>query len=632
MPLLKLESLHLHYGTQVLLDDVGLTIRRGERWGLLGRNGAGKTTLLRVLDGELQTDSGERWVRPGVRIARLQQTLPDADSSTVYDVVAEGLAEAGKLVAEYHHLLQDGEEIDFDRLSIVQQALEAADGWALQQRVETTITQLQLPQDAKMGELSGGWRRRVALARALVADPDILLLDEPTNHLDIPAIQWLETQLQQYRGAIVLITHDRRFLQSVATRIAELDRGHLTSWEGSYQGFLAHRDQELEAEERANALFDKKLAQEEVWIRQGIKARRTRNEGRVRALETMRSERQQRREKVGSANFVVEEASRSGKVVAELDHVSKHFDGKTVIRDFSTIIQRGDRVGIVGANGAGKSTLVKMILGQLQPDEGSVKLGTKLEIAYSDQLRGKLEPEKNLIDNVCGGQEFIELNGKRRHAISYLGDFLFSPERVRTPVKALSGGEQNRAILARLFSKPANLLVLDEPTNDLDIETLELLEDILLSFDGTVILVSHDRDFMDHVVTQLLIVRGDGSVEEQAGGYSDWEARGGRLAAPETRGQQMPASKPEPAATAPAPAAAATPSRRKLSYKEQRELEALPAKIDALEQQQSALEARTTDATFYQQSREAMDAVLAELSDVQESLDAAIERWAELEA
>jgi ABC transport system ATP-binding/permease protein len=632
MPLLKLESLHLHYGTQVLLDDVGLTIRRGERWGLLGRNGAGKTTLLRVLDGELQTDSGERWVRPGVRIARLQQTLPDADSSTVYDVVAEGLAEAGKLVAEYHHLLQDVEEIDFDRLSIVQQALEAADGWALQQRVETTITQLQLPQDAKMGELSGGWRRRVALARALVADPDILLLDEPTNHLDIPAIQWLETQLQQYRGAIVLITHDRRFLQSVATRIAELDRGHLTSWEGSYQGFLAHRDQELEAEERANALFDKKLAQEEVWIRQGIKARRTRNEGRVRALETMRSERQQRREKVGSASFVVEEASRSGKVVAELDHVSKHFDGKTVIRDFSTIIQRGDRVGIVGANGAGKSTLVKMILGQLQPDEGSVKLGTKLEIAYSDQLRGKLEPEKNLIDNVCGGQEFIELNGKRRHAISYLGDFLFSPERVRTPVKALSGGEQNRAILARLFSKPANLLVLDEPTNDLDIETLELLEDILLSFDGTVILVSHDRDFMDHVVTQLLIVRGDGSVEEQAGGYSDWEARGGRLAAPETRGQQMPASKPEPAATAPAPAAAATPSRRKLSYKEQRELEALPAKIDALEQQQSALEARTTDATFYQQSREAVDAVLAELSDVQESLDAAIERWAELEA
>tara|TARA_R110000772_G_scaffold268712_1_gene397846 strand:+ start:21289 stop:23178 length:1890 start_codon:yes stop_codon:yes gene_type:complete len=629
MPLLKLESLQLHYGTQVLLDDVGLTIRRGERWGLLGRNGAGKTTLLRVLAGELQADSGERWVRPGVCIARLEQTLPDADNSTVYDVVAEGLADTGKLLAEYHRLLHEGDDIDFDRLSTVQQALEAADGWTLQQRVETTITQLQLPQDAKMGELSGGWRRRVALARALVADPDILLLDEPTNHLDIPAIQWLETQLQQYRGAIVLITHDRRFLQSVATRIAELDRGHLTSWEGSYQGFLAHREQELEAEERANALFDKKLAQEEVWIRQGIKARRTRNEGRVRALEKMRSERQQRRERVGSANFVVEEASRSGKVVAELEQVSKRFDGKTVIRDFSTIIQRGDRVGIVGPNGAGKSTLVKMILGQLQPDEGRVTLGTKLEIAYSDQLRGKLEPEKNLIDNVCGGQEFIELNGKRRHAISYLGDFLFSPERVRTPVKALSGGEQNRAILARLFSKPANLLVLDEPTNDLDIETLELLEDILLSFDGTVILVSHDRDFMDHVVTQLLILRGDGTVEEQAGGYSDWEARGGQLVEPETRGQQMPASKPEPATSAPA---ASTPARRKLSYKEQRELDALPARIEALEQQQAALEARTADPAFYQQSRDAVDAVLAELSGVQDALDAAIERWAELES
>lgn len=630
MPLLKLESLQLHYGTQVLLDDVDLTIRRGERWGLLGRNGAGKTTLLRVLAGELQTDSGDRWLRPGVRIARLQQTLPDADSSTVYDVVAEGLAEAGKLLAEYHRLLHDGENIDFDRLSAVQQALEAADGWTLQQRVETTITQLQLPQDARMGELSGGWRRRVALARALVADPDILLLDEPTNHLDIPAIQWLETQLQQYRGAIVLITHDRRFLQSVATRIAELDRGHLTSWEGSYQGFLAHRDQELEAEERANALFDKKLAQEEVWIRQGIKARRTRNEGRVRALEKMRSERQQRREKVGSANFVVEEASRSGKVVAELENVSKHFDDKTVIRNFSSIIQRGDRVGIVGANGAGKSTLVKLILGQLQPDEGSVKLGTKLEIAYSDQLRGKLEPEQNLIDNVCGGQEFIELNGKRRHAISYLGDFLFSPERVRTPVKALSGGEQNRAILARLFSKPANLLVLDEPTNDLDIETLELLEDILLSFDGTVILVSHDRDFMDHVVTQLLILRGDGTVEEQAGGYSDWETRGGRLVEPETKGQQMPASKPE--TPAPVAASPASTARRKLSYKEQRELDALPARIEELEQKQAALEARTADPAFYQQSREAVDAVLAELSELQAALDTAIERWAELEA
>ncbi len=630
MPLLRLESLQLHYGTQVLLDHVDLTIRRGERWGLLGRNGTGKTTLLRILAGEQQPDAGERWLRPGVRIARLQQTLPDADDSSVYDVVAEGLAEAGKLLAEYHHLLQDA-DIDFDRLARVQQQLEAADGWALQQRVETTITQLQLPQDAKMGELSGGWRRRVALAQALVADPDILLLDEPTNHLDIPAIQWLETQLQQFRGAIVLITHDRRFLQNVATSIAELDRGHLTTWQGSYQGFLNHREQELEAEERANALFDKKLAQEEVWIRQGIKARRTRNEGRVRALEAMRRDRQQRREKVGSANFNIEEASRSGKIVAELEHVSKAFEGREVIRDFSTIIQRGDRVGIVGANGAGKSTLVKLILGQLAPDSGSIKLGTKLQIAYSDQLRGKLEPEQNLIDNICGGQDFIEINGKRRHAISYLGDFLFSPERVRTPVKALSGGEQNRAILARLFSKPANLLVLDEPTNDLDVETLELLEDILLSFDGTVILVSHDRDFMDHVVTQLLILRGDGTVEEQAGGFSDWEARGGRLSDPASRGQQMPASNTEPPPAPVAAEPAATPGRRKLSYKEQRELEALPGKIEALEQQQAAFQAQTADPAFYQQNREKVDEVLAELAAVEAALETAIERWTELE-
>ncbi|HEY7776692.1 MAG TPA: ATP-binding cassette domain-containing protein [Kineobactrum sp.] len=624
MPLLRLESIQLHYGTQVLLDHVDLTIRRGERWGLLGRNGTGKTTLLKVLDGQLQPDAGERWQRPGVRIARLQQTLPDADDSSVYDVVAEGLAEAGKLLAEYHHLLQDP-DLDFDRLARVQQQLEAADGWTLQQRVETTITQLQLPQDAKMGELSGGWRRRVALAQALVADPDILLLDEPTNHLDFPAIVWLESQLQQFRGAIVLITHDRRFLQNVSTSIAELDRGHLTTWEGSYQGFLNHREQELEAEERANALFDKKLAQEEVWIRQGIKARRTRNEGRVRALESMRNDRQQRREKVGTAKFNIEEANRSGKIVAELEHVSKHFDGKQVINDFSTIIQRGDRVGIVGANGAGKSTLVKLILGQLEPDSGVIKLGTKLEVAYSDQLRGKLEPELNLIDNICGGQEFIEINGKRRHAISYLGDFLFSPERVRTPVKALSGGEQNRAILARLFSKPANLLVLDEPTNDLDIETLELLEDILLSFDGTVILVSHDRDFMDHVVTQTLIMRGDGTVEEQAGGYTDWEARGGRLTDPGSRGQQMPATATITKPTAPSNAP------RKRSYKEQRELDTLPGRIEALELAQSELEAAAADPNFYQQDRDITDKVLADLLTVQAELEAAIERWAELE-
>ena len=560
MPLLRLDKVSLHFGTQVLLDEVDLVISRGEKLGLLGRNGTGKTTLLKVLAGELSPDSGERWLRPGVKLARLEQTLPEGDELTVFEVVAAGLSRAGELVAEYHRLVHDTTNTDLDTLARVQQQLEDVDGWTLQQRVETIISQLQLPADSTMGELSGGWRRRVALGQALVGDPDILLLDEPTNHLDIPAINWLEEQLRSFRGSLILITHDRRFLQNVANSIAELDRGHLTVWRGDYRGFLQHREQQLLAEERANELFDKKLAQEEVWIRQGIKARRTRNEGRVRALEAMRNERSRRRERQGKADFAVEDAGQSGKIVVELQHVSQAFGGRTIIRDFSTIVQRGDRIGIVGANGAGKSTLVKILLGQLQPDSGVVKRGSKLEVAYSDQLRGQLDPEKNLIDNVCGGQEFIEINGKRRHAISYLGDFLFSPERVRTPVKALSGGEQNRAVLARLFSKPANLLVLDEPTNDLDIETLELLEEILLTFDGTVLLVSHDREFMDNVVTSLLVVEGNGVVSEHAGGYSDWLRRGGRLV--ESSGT-LESEKPDAPAAAPVPVKPAAQVQKK---------------------------------------------------------------------
>ena len=625
MPLLRLDRVNLQYGTQILLDHVDLSISRGEKLGLLGRNGAGKTTLLKILADELTPDDGERWLRPGINIARLQQSLPEADQLPVYDVVAAGLAEAGSLLAEYHRLVQ-ADSPDMDMLAQVQQQLEAVDGWQLQQRVETTITQLQLPADARMGELSGGWRRRVALAQALVSEPDILLLDEPTNHLDIPAIEWLENQLASFPGAIVLITHDRRFLQNVTNSIAELDRGHLSLWRGDYQGFLRHREQELQAEERANELFDKKLAQEEVWIRQGIKARRTRNEGRVRALKAMRDERRQRRERSGNADFAIEGAARSGKLVAELQHVTVRFDDRRVLDDVSTIIQRGDRVGIVGPNGAGKSTLVKTLLGELQPDSGTVETGSKLEIAYSDQLREHLDPEKNLIDNVCGGQEFIEINGKRRHAISYLGDFLFSPERVRTPVKALSGGEQNRAILARLFSKPANLLVLDEPTNDLDIETLELLEEILLSFDGTVLLVSHDRDFMDNVVTSLLVLEGDGSVNEQAGGYSDWEARGRPSTAKQTGVSPQQA---EPAETV--PARRHPDKKRKPSYKAQRELEQLPALIESLETRQQALEQRIAAADFYQGERTAVEQVLAELSSVQAELESAFDRWAALE-
>ena len=626
MPLLRLDKASLHYGTQVLLDEVDLVITRGDKLGLLGRNGTGKTTLLKVLAGELGPDSGERWLRPGVKLARLEQTLPEGDELTVFEVIASGLSRAGELIAEYHRLVHDAADTDLDALARVQQQLENVDGWTLQQRVDTTISQLQLPADSAMGELSGGWRRRVALGKALVGDPDILLLDEPTNHLDIPAINWLEEQLRNFRGSLILITHDRRFLQNVANSIAELDRGHLTVWRGDYQGFLQHREQQLQAEERANELFDKRLAQEEVWIRQGIKARRTRNEGRVRALEAMRSERSRRRERQGRADFAVEDAGQSGKIVVELQHVSQAFGDRTIIRDFSTIIQRGDRIGIVGANGAGKSTLVKILLGQLQPDSGVVKRGSKLEVAYSDQLRGALDPEKNLIDNVCGGQEFIEINGKRRHAISYLGDFLFSPERVRTPVKALSGGEQNRAVLARLFSKPANLLVLDEPTNDLDIETLELLEEILLGFDGTVLLVSHDREFMDNVVTSLLVVEGNGVISDHAGGYSDWLARGGRLA--EASGEPGRAI-----ATTPGPAAVvvAAQKKKKLSYKDQRELAAMPALIESLEQRQQALEATMAEPDFYLGEHRGVQETIAQLAAVQEEMEAAFARWAELE-
>ena len=636
MPLIRLDKANLHYGTQVLLDNIDFSIARGNRIGLLGRNGAGKTTLLKVLAGEVALDSGERWLRPGIRLAWLQQNLPQADGQTVYDLVASGLEEAGRLLAEYHHLIQAGGDIDMDVLARVQQQLEAHDGWTLQQRVETTISQLQLPGEAKMADLSGGWRRRVALAQALVSAPDILLLDEPTNHLDIPAIHWLEEQLRQFQGALILITHDRRFLQNVANVMAELDRGYLTLWHGTYHGFLRHREQQLLAEDRANELFDKKLAQEEVWIRQGIKARRTRNEGRVRALEAMRDDRSQRRERTGTASFSLDDASRSGKIVAELKHVSKRFDGKQVINDLSTLIRRGDRIGIVGANGAGKSTLVKILLGELPPDTGEVALGSKLEIAYSDQLRGHLDPEKNLIDNVCGGQDFIDIGGRRRHAISYLGDFLFEPQRVRMPVSALSGGEQNRAVLARLFSRPANLLVLDEPTNDLDIETLELLEEILLDFDGTVLLVSHDREFMDNVVTSLMVLDGHGGITEHVGGYSDWEARGGRLVALREENPAGPAAEParsaaSTAAPAPAPGPVAD-KKRKLTYQEQRELGALPGIIEQLEQQQAALGQTLSQPDFYQSSPEKIRQVTDELADIERQLEAAFARWDELEA
>lgn len=641
MPLLRLDKASLNFGTHVLLDEVDFEIKRGARIGLLGRNGAGKTTLMKVIEGIMGLDGGERWLRPGVKVAWLEQSLPDADEQTVYDLVADGLAEVGDLLKQYHHLTSNYEDADMAQLERVQSALEAKDGWSLSQKVDTVISQLDLPADKLMKELSGGWRKRVALARALVREPELLLLDEPTNHLDIPAIEWLEKQLQDYHGALMLITHDRSFLQNVANKIVELDRGHLYQFEGTFERFLRYRAEQLAAEETANKLFDKKLAEEEVWIRQGIKARRTRNEGRVRALEAMRKERGERRVQQGKANFQVSSAERSGKIVAELSEITQRFGDKLVINKLSTTVMRGDRIGLVGANGAGKSTLLKILLGQLQPTEGKVKLGTKLEVAYFDQLREHLDLEKNLIDNVCGGQEYIEVGGKRKHAISYLSDFLFTPDRIRTPAKALSGGEQNRAILAKVFSRPANILVLDEPTNDLDIETLELLEDLLLGFDGTVLLVSHDRKFMDNVVTSIMVFEEDSHVREYVGGYSDWVRHGGNLsdfAAPQagpakdavakTIGGSAPAASAQPSAGLGAPQPA---PKKKLSYGEKRALESALKRIDELEAQQAKLEAVISDPTFYEGESSQVNETLKEVASVAEALAQAYSDWEALE-
>lgn len=648
MPYIRLDQIEFSIGTQVLLDKVSLTLDKGERLGLLGRNGAGKSTLMRILSGELSAEGGERWVDPNITVARLEQALPEHLETSVFDYVATGLAETGALLSRYHNLTADGSAEALEELGQIQAKLEHLDGWTMEQRIERVLQQLDLKADDLLATLSGGWRRRAALARALVTEPDVLLLDEPTNHLDIPSIDWLEQQVSSFEGAIVLITHDRRFLQRVCNRIGELDRGHLSLWQADYAKFLVLREQQAEAEARADALFDKKLAQEETWIRQGIKARRTRNEGRVRALKAMREERAQRRTAQGKGSFKLEEANRSGRRVAEARGIGFRYDRDTVVDDFSTIIQRGDRVGIVGSNGVGKTTVIKLLLGELTPDEGDVLLGTQLEIAYSDQLRGELDPEKDLIDNICGGQQFIEINGQRRHAIGYLGDFLFAPDRIRTPVKALSGGEFNRAILARLFTRPANLLILDEPTNDLDIETLELLEEILLEFKGTIILVSHDRHFLDKVVTSLLVMKGDGEIEEQAGNYSDWEARGGQLAAPVGSGAPPAMSSDAPFATratetaeddagAPEkPTAGAggdtTPKKKtKLSYKDQRELDALPAEIESLEARHAQLLEIIAQPDFYQQSPDEVATTLTAVTESEQALDRALERLVELE-
>ncbi len=634
--LLKFTEVSLAYGAMPLLDKISWQIARGERVCIIGRNGTGKSSLLRLVKGDRLGDEGSVWRAPGLKIGELPQELPVADGRTVFDVVAEGLNGVGALLAEYHHLSMNiVTDEDLNKLMHVQQELEAKDGWRLQQLVDSTLSRLQLPADKTLAELSGGWRRRVLLAQALVSEPDLLLLDEPTNHLDIGAIAWLEDALKDFQGAVLFITHDRSFLQNLATRILELDRGGLIDWNGDYASFLVHKEAQLSAEETANALFDKRLAQEEVWIRQGIKARRTRNEGRVRALKALRVERSERRERTGKANIQLDTSEKSGKQVMVLENVSfGHPGGPLLIKDFSMVLQRQDRIGLLGANGTGKTTLLKLMLDDLQPTQGKVEVGTRLEVAYFDQLRHQLDLEKTVIDNVAEGRDFIEIDGQNRHVLSYLGDFLFSPQRARTPVKALSGGERARLLLAKLFSKPANLLVLDEPTNDLDVETLELLEEVLSNFAGTVLMVSHDRAFLDNVVTSTLVFEGEGKVREYVGGYQDWLRQGGSpklLGVGESKSGKPEASAPAPVANTAIDAAEIPVAKKKLSYKLQRELEALPGLIDAQEGKIAELNEEIAGPTFYQRPAAESAAVLALLDSAQQELDALLERWAELD-
>jgi ATP-binding cassette subfamily F protein uup len=631
--LLRLEQLQLAYGTQVLLDRADLTVERGERLALVGRNGTGKSTLLKLVAGDIQPDDGSIWRAPGLKIGVLAQELPDSSGMTIFDMVAQGLPEAGELLSEYQHLINDPDP-DMNRMATLQTRLEAIDGWSFHQQIDVVLTRLGLPPEAEMSALSGGWRRRVALARALVAQPDLLLLDEPTNHLDLDTIAWLEEQLLAFNGAVLLITHDRAFLSKLATNILELDRGKLGHYPGDYAEYQARKQHELEVEARENAEFDKKLAQEEVWIRQGIKARRTRNEGRVRALEAMRNERSQRRERQGTANLSVDSGERTGKRVVKLKGVSQRFGDDTIIRDLNLEVMRGDRIGFLGRNGAGKTTLLKILLGEIEPTEGTVQLGTNLKVAYFDQLRAGLEPEKTVYDNVAQGSDRVSVGGKDRHVMSYLQDFLFTPDRVRQPVKALSGGESNRLLLAKLFTQPANVLVLDEPTNDLDMETLELLEELLLNFEGTLLLVSHDRTFMDNVVTSMLAFEGEGVVREYVGGYTDWIRQGGKLPPAPWEGAARQNAEPTATVAKEKHSATAAPAQKpvKLSYKLQRELDALPAEIERLENNVEALEQEAADPAFYQQDASDVTAKLKALEQTQQALDAAMERWMALEA
>jgi ABC transport system ATP-binding/permease protein len=625
MMLLRFDQVSLRFGDQVILSAADLVIEPGERVCLIGRNGAGKTSLLKLISGALAPDEGEVQARADLRISRLEQTMPDDLELTVRESVMSGLAPVRALVDEYArraaselgtHGLKELEELH--------RRIDAVDGWHVDRAVDTMLTDMQLPAEQRVGELSGGWRRRVALARALVSRPELLLLDEPTNHLDLSSIQWLEQRIANWPGAVLFITHDRAFLQRLATRIIEIDRGKLVSWPGDYRDYLRRKADAIEEEERHNAEFDRKLAEEEAWIRQGIKARRTRNEGRVRALLELREVRAQRVKRPGSARITIGEADSSGRKVVQAKNVSYGYGGKPLIANLDLKVMRADRIGLVGNNGVGKSTLLKLLLGELQPQTGTIKHGTNLEVAYFDQMRQLLQLDKSVAYNVGDGRDHVTVNGKPQHVVGYLCGFLFSAKRALTPVGSLSGGERNRVILAKLFTQPSNLLVLDEPTNDLDVETLEVLEQRLAEYSGTLLVVSHDREFLDNVVSKILVFEAGGRIVEYAGGYSDWARRGHALA-------QMDAVAPA------APPAEARVSRRpqqkatKLGYLEQRELDALPARIAALEVEIAALEARIAAPEFYAQAWEQTQPVLDTLAEMHAEHDRLAERWLALE-
>jgi ATP-binding cassette subfamily F protein uup len=617
------------YGHLPLLADASMQIEARERVCVIGRNGTGKSTLLQIISGDVTPDSGSIWRMPGIRIARLVQDVPLSDSRPVFDIVSEGLGQLGDLAAAYHRaakiVADHGTDASLAELGRLQHELEEKDGWRLEQRVEMVLQRLNLPADVSVDTLSGGWKRRVLLARALVAQPDLLLLDEPTNHLDIDAMMWLEAFLIDYPGSVVFVTHDRAFLQRVAARIVELDRGQLTSWPGDYATFLRRKEEWLADEAVHNEKFDKRLAQEEAWLRQGIKARRTRDEGRVRRLLAMREERAARRALVGAVRLQSDTAERSGQMVFEADHVSKSFGSDQVVTQVSIRVMRGDRIGLIGSNGVGKTTLLRLLMGELQPDTGQVRLGANVQIAYYDQQREQLDPEATVFETIGEGNDTVTVNGRNQHVHGYLRDFLFSPERANSPVKALSGGERNRLLLARLFTRPANVLVLDEPTNDLDIETLELLEFYLTDWPGTLLLVSHDRAFIDHVVTSTLVFEGGGRVQEYVGGYQDWLRQ---RSEPE---QAIAPSLSAPPQMPPTPSSA-SPARRKLSYREQQELADLPDRIEALEAEQRRLNAAIAARDFYKEPAETIKRTLARAEALREELSGVYARWDELDS